>query len=238
MNLAKRHGKSGRYINNYCEKSMLQHYLEKTNSTPKSVLFLGAHCDDIEIGCGGTILRLQKEYPNMKFSWVIFSSTKERKAEATASANAYLENIHDTNIIVKSFRNGYFPYIGAEIKDYFEILKREISPDIIFTHYRDDLHQDHRTISNLTWNTFRNHLILEYEIMKYDGDLGTPNYFVQLDSDIVELKIAYLKKYYQSQLDKQWFTDDCFRSLMRLRGIEANSHSGFAEAFYCRKLLL
>src|SRR5262249_19828689 len=145
------------------------------------ILCLGAHCDDIEIGCGGTILRLAREYDNLVFTWVVFSSNRERAQEALESANLFLQHTKEQTVSINSFRDGFFPYIGAEIKACFEQLKQEVAPDLIFTHYRHDLHQDHRLISDLTWNTFRGHLILEYEIPKYDGDLGAPNFFVHLD---------------------------------------------------------
>lgn len=204
---------------------------------PMKLLCLGAHSDDIEIGCGGTLLRLQQEYANLAVKWVVFgATTQQRLAEAQRSAELFLSAVPDKTIIVKEFRDGFFPYIGGEIKEYFEQVKSDFSPDIIFTHYRDDRHQDHRVISDLTWNTFRQQLILEYEIPKYDGDLGTPNLFVRLDDAICQTKIAYLLDCFATQANKHWFTDDTFRSLLRLRGIEATTR--YAEAFYCRKATL
>ena len=211
--------------------------LEKDGKNPKSVLFLGAHCDDIEIGCGGAVLELIKRYPDIAVHWVVFSSNPVREKEARRCAELFLSGVKNKNIIIKNFRNGYFPYIGAEIKDYFEEIKGSVMPDIVFTHYRDDLHQDHRTISQLTWNTFRDHLILEYEIAKYDGDLGSPNLFIRLAEECVDKKIQYLMNCFETQHEKQWFTDDTFKALMRLRGIEANSNTSYAEAYYCRKLV-
>ena len=202
------------------------------------ILCLGAHSDDIEIGCGGTLLRLAQEYRNLKVTWIVFSADAVRAKEACASANAFLTNARQKTVIVKNFRDGYFPYIGAEIKDYFDQLKREQIPDLIFTHYRADLHQDHRCISDLTWNTFRNHLILEYEISKYDGDLGTPNIFVPQDAATRQVKIMHLLAHFKSQQDKHWFTADAFTALMRLRGIECGTSTGYAEAFHGRKLVL
>lgn len=216
---------------------MHQINLAGTN-TPKTILLLGAHCDDIEIGCGASVLHLKEQYPDLHWHWVVFSSNKVREQESRKSADAFLQGVKHKNVIIKKFRNGYFPFVGAEIKDYFEQLKKEVSPDIIFTHYRDDLHQDHRTISQLTSNTFRDHLILEYEIMKYDGDLGQPNIFMTASNENLTDKIDYLFEFYSTQHDKQWFTRETFHSLMRLRGIECNSPSGFAEAYYSRKLLL
>ncbi len=202
------------------------------------MLCLGAHSDDIEIGCGGTILRLQDENRETEISWVVFSSTPERAPEAQKSAQLFSKHARRKTVVVKEFRDGFFPFIGAEIKEYFEELKTVLSPDLIFTHYRKDLHQDHRIISDLTWNTFRNDLILEYEIPKYDGDLGRPNCFVQLDESICRKKIQYLLSAFQSQREKQWFDEETFRGIMRLRGIESNSPGGYAEGFYCRKLLI
>jgi len=160
---------------------MLKFDLPFQKNTPLRVLCLGAHSDDIEIGCGGTILRLLSAYDDLEFHWVVFGSSGQRDDEAVASANKFLEGASKKKIIVNNFRNSFFPYIGEDIKNYFEEIKKEVSPDIIFTHYRHDLHQDHRLISDLTWNTYRGPLILEYEIIKYDGDLGKPNFFVHLD---------------------------------------------------------
>jgi LmbE family N-acetylglucosaminyl deacetylase len=203
---------------------------------PLRVLCLGAHSDDIEIGCGGTILKLLENHANVSFHWVVFSSNKERKKEAEKSAKIYLAGAGKRRVTIKEFRDGFFPYIGSEIKEYFEILKREVVPDLVFTHYRSDLHQDHRLVSDLTWNTFRDHLILEYEIPKYDGDLGQPNVYVRLEESIVDRKIDHLMKSFQSQAENQWFTPETFRSMLRLRGIESNAK--YAEAFYGRKLIL
>ena len=169
---------------------MMQIGFNKTNESEYRVLCLGAHCDDIEIGCGGTVLKLIENYKNVTFYWVVFSSNQEREKEAIASANLFLKEAKAKTVIVKDFRDGFLPFSGIEVKEYFEQLKQQFSPDLILTHYRQDLHQDHRLISDLTWNTFRNHLILEYEIPKYDGDLGIPNFFVQLDESICRRKIA------------------------------------------------
>jgi len=203
----------------------------------RTILCLGSHCDDIEIGCGGTLLKLLKEHPGLAVHWVVFSSRPERAREARESAELFMERAKEKNIVIKEFRNSFFPFVGAEIKEFFEQLKREISPDIIFTHYRHDLHQDHRLISDLAWNTFRDHLILEYEIPKFDGDIGAPNVFVHLDETVCREKIRILMKCFKSQADKQWFTEDTFLSLLRLRGVESNSPGRYAEAFYGRKIL-
>jgi LmbE family N-acetylglucosaminyl deacetylase len=203
-----------------------------------TVLCLGAHSDDIEIGCGGTILKLIEDYENTAFCWVVFSSNKNRKKEAEKSAQAFLQEAKQKTVIIKEFREGFFPYIGAEIKDYFEELKQSVSPDLILTHHRFDLHQDHRLISDLTWNTFRDHLLLEYEIPKYDGDLGVPNFFVPITKSICTQKIKYILNYFPSQHENQWFSKDTFQSLLRLRGIESNAREKYAEAYYCRKVIV
>lgn len=202
------------------------------------VLCLGAHSDDIEIGCGGTVLKLVREHKTIEFDWVVLSAIGKRKKEATDSAGAFLTGAARRTVVVKAFRDGYFPYDGGEIKDYFEALKCEVEPDLIFTHHRFDLHQDHRLISELTWNTFRDHVILEYEIPKYDGDLVTPNVFVDLDEAVARQKIRNILKYFTSQSQNRWFTEDAFRAILRLRGIESNSPTGYAEGFHGRKLCL
>ena len=204
----------------------------------RRVLCLGAHCDDIEIGCGGTLLQLQVQNPNLEFFWMVFSSTSRRKKEASKSAKLFLKGAAASRVVIKSFRDTYFPFQGARIKDSFAVLKKSFSPDLIFTHFRDDLHQDHRMICELTWNTFRDHLILEYEVPKYDGDLGSPNFFVGLTGTLCRQKIDLLLRCFESQKTKQWFTEDTFRATLRLRGIESNAPEKYAEGFYCRKLSL
>jgi LmbE family N-acetylglucosaminyl deacetylase len=202
------------------------------------VLCLGAHCDDIEIGCGGTIAKLADEHPGLSVTWVVFSSTEERAREAQESAEAILAGVKTKEILIKSFRDGFFPYQGEAIKEAFEELKRRPLPDAVLTHYRADLHQDHRLISDLTWNTFRDQLILEYEIPKFDGDLGSPNVFVHLDPSLVRRKIDNILNCFRSQRGKRWFTEDTFLAILRLRGMESNAPEGYAEGFYCRKLVL
>ena len=202
-----------------------------------SILCLGAHSDDIEIGCGGTILRLLEEYPGAEVCWVVFAAAGERRREAERSAKLFLAGAGRTEVIIGEFEDGFFPYTGGEIKRFFEKLKRGVTPDLIFTHYRHDLHQDHRLISELTWNTFRNHLVLEYEIAKYDGDLGTPNFFVRLAEPFCSQKVDIILKVFASQRDRAWFTDDTFYAMLRLRGIESNAPSKYAEAYHCRKLV-
>lgn len=202
----------------------------------RQVLCLGAHADDIEIGCGGTVLRLVSQYPDADFHWLVFSAPGIRKEEAESSASQFLRHAHSKRIETLSFRDGYFPYVGSEIKDFFEALKRRVEPDLIFTHYCRDLHQDHRLLSELTWNTFRDHLVLEYEIPKYDGGLGSPNFFVPLTLEERRQKVDLLLAEFSSQAAKRWFDEATFDALMRLRGMESNAPSGYAEGFYCRKL--
>ena len=202
------------------------------------VLCVGAHSDDIEIGCGGTILRLLSECDDAEVHWVVLGSNGERDGEAVASAERFLSGARKKEILVEHFKNSFFPYLGAEIKEFFEKLKMKIAPDIVFTHYRHDLHQDHRLVSELTWNTYRSHLILEYEILKYDGDLGTPNLFVHLDEAVCQRKIQTLMECFGTQRDKDWFTPDAFLSLLRIRGIESRAPGKYAEAFYCRKVVV
>ncbi len=205
-------------------------------SSPR-ILCLGAHSDDIEIGCGGTILRLLGEYPAACVQWVVFACGGERSREAMASANSFLQGAKDKKVVLKEFRDGFLPYTGGEVKDFFETLK-SFDPNLIFTHYRHDLHQDHRLLCELTWNTFRDHLVLEYEIPKYDGDLGQPNLFVELDEETCRRKSDYLLAHFQTQRDRHWFSDETFRALLRLRGVECRAETSYAEAFYCRKLVL
>jgi len=200
-------------------------------------LCVGAHSDDIEIGCGGTILRLLEENPEVGVRWVVLGAAEQRVNEAVESANLFLADARRKEITIKEFRDGFFPYIGAEIKDFFEELKRECSPDLILTHYRQDLHQDHRLVSELTWNTFRNHLILEYEVVKYDGDIGSPNFFVHLSDSICRKKVQNIVKCFASQKHKNWFTEDAFLSILRLRGLESNAPYRYAEGYYCRKIV-
>jgi LmbE family N-acetylglucosaminyl deacetylase len=204
----------------------------------KRVLCLGAHSDDIEIGCGGTLLRLIESSDRIEFYWVVLTSNPERAREAKRSANAFLRGARRKTIVVKSFRDGFLPYDGGGVKEYFEELKRTFAPDLIFTHFRNDLHQDHRIVAELTWNTFRNHLILEYEIPKYDGDLSSLNFFVPLTDSIARRKARGLMRYFGTQRNKRWFSEDLFLGLMTVRSVEAASPARYAEAFYCRKMLL
>jgi LmbE family N-acetylglucosaminyl deacetylase len=210
--------------------------LDGNSNRPLNVLCIGAHSDDIEIGCGGTLLRLVEARPESRVHWVVLSAPKEREAEARRSASDFLSGIAEVRIEVEHFRESYFPYAGSEVKDYFGDLGRRVDPDLIFCHHRHDEHQDHRLVGELTWNTFRRHLIAEYEIPKYEGDLGHPNVFITLPRVIVDRKIELLSTHFSSQLDKYWFRPETFAGLMALRGIEAGSE--FAEAFHVRKLVI
>jgi LmbE family N-acetylglucosaminyl deacetylase len=216
---------------------MLSFNFGKSTESPYKVLCIGAHSDDIEIGCGGTILKLLETYQHASFYWVVLSSGAGREEEARNSADLVLQQAEMKKVVVKDFKNAFFPYIGLEIKEYIEQVKREFSPDLILTHNRKDLHQDHRLVGELTWNAFRDHLILEYEIPKYDGDLGSPNAFVHLRESIVRKKVDLILNNFPSQQDKQWFDRETFQAILRLRGVESNSPTKYAEAFYCRKMI-
>ncbi|HET6982979.1 MAG TPA: PIG-L deacetylase family protein [Myxococcaceae bacterium] len=204
----------------------------------KKILALGAHADDIEIGCGGTLLRLLSERSDLEVTWVVFCSTAERAREAEASAERFLEGAARRRIIIKSHRDGFLPTEHARVKEEFEELKGQGSPDLILTHFRDDRHQDHRVVSELTWNTWRNHAIWEFEIPKYDGDFGSPNLFVPLSPSTLDRKIALVVQGFPSQVGKAWFTPDLFQAVARIRGMECAAPDRFAEAFYCRKLVV
>jgi LmbE family N-acetylglucosaminyl deacetylase len=201
------------------------------------LLCLGAHSDDIEIGCGGLILRLLGRRRPVDVDWVVFSANGNRKDEAARSARLFLRGARRQRIVLKEFRDGFFPY-DAAIKETFEELKDGDAPDLVLTHYRHDRHQDHRVVSDLTWNTFRDHIVLEYEIPKYDGDIGSPNLFVPLDRRTCERKTRHLRQAFASQREKHWFDGETFLGLMRLRGMECRARAGYAEAFYARKLVL
>jgi LmbE family N-acetylglucosaminyl deacetylase len=204
----------------------------------RTVLCLGAHADDIEIGAGGTIIKLLNAVRSVDVHWIVLSGNERREEEARASADAFLKDAGTAEVSFGRFRESYFPYTGAEIKQFFDRLGADVRPDLILTHARDDKHQDHRLVCELTWNTWRDNLILEYEIPKYDGDLGTPNTFVALEEQVCDRKIETLLEAFGSQADKHWFSADTFRALMRIRGIESRSPTGYAEAFYVHKLLL
>jgi LmbE family N-acetylglucosaminyl deacetylase len=215
---------------------MLKLTLGEGDNRLRRILCLGAHSDDIEIGCGGSLLRLLREHDKVEVLWIVLSADGQRALEARSSAELFLAGAKKKEVRIEKFRDGFFPYHGGRIKDYFEGLKKEISPDLIFTHFRGDFHQDHRLVSELTWNTFRNHFILEYEVIKYDGDLGKPNVYITLDKDICTRKIDIILESFNSQAGRNWFTGDSFSAILRLRGIEISAER--AEGFYGRKVSL
>lgn len=216
---------------------MIRFRLDRTEQEPLTVLCLGAHSDDIEIGCGATLLRLIAGHAETSVHWVVFSGSESRAAETRRSASLFLRGATAT-VETHAFRDGFFPYEGAAIKDVYEALKGRLSPDVVFTHHGRDRHQDHRVVSELTWNTFRDHTILEYEIPKYDGGLSTPNVFVPVDEQARRQKIEYLMTAFGTQRDKRWFNDATFDGLMRLRGVESASPTGYAEGFHGRKITI
>ena len=216
---------------------MLSLVLPPERRGPLRLLCLGAHADDIEIGCGGTVLRLAAETRDLVVRWVVFSGTGPREVEARDSAASFLENIAEKQVDVLQFRDGYFPFQGADIKDCFEAIKCEFDPSLVLTHWQGDAHQDHRLVAELTRNTFRDHLILEYEIPKYDGDLGNPNFFVPLTQAQFRRKVETIGQHFSSQRGRSWFSDDTFLAMARLRGIGCNASEGLAEAFYVRKIV-
>jgi LmbE family N-acetylglucosaminyl deacetylase len=201
----------------------------------RRVLCLGAHCDDIEIGCGGTVLALAGRAADLVVRWEVFTSTPARRREARACAERFLRGVR-AEVTVHAYRDAFLPY-EPRVKEAFEVLKA-FEPDLILTHFRGDAHQDHRVVGELTWNTFRHHLILEYEIPKYDGDLGAPSVFVPLDPAVAEDKVRHILECYKSQAGRPWFSRDVFMSLMRLRALEAHAGTDAAEAFYARKVVL
>lgn len=202
-----------------------------------TILCLGAHGDDIEIGCGGTLLKLLAEWSDAAVHWVVLSSTPDRVAETEDSAHRFIGN-KAASVVVEGYRDGYLPHQAIEIKEFFAALGRDVKPDLIFTHRCADAHQDHRLVGELTWQTFRDQTILEYEIPKFDGDLETPNLYVELSNDTVDRKVRHLIDAFATQRDKHWFTADTFRSVMRLRGIECRAADGYAEGFHCRKFVV
>ena len=202
-----------------------------------SILCLGAHCDDIDIGCGGALLALLDDHPGIDVTWVSFSARGERAKELQRSARRFLRKAGAARVLTHDYRDGFLPAHFAAVKQDFETLKELPAPALIFTHRRDDRHQDHRLIAELTWNTFRSHLILEYEVPKYEGDLATPSAYVGLRPAQVERKIRILLESYRTQQEKHWFSAETFRGLMRLRGIESGAPSGWAEGFHANKVL-
>ena len=205
----------------------------------RKLLCLGAHSDDLEIGAGGTILRLLEENPRLEIRWVVFCGADDRrKKEAADSAERFLTGCIAKQVDIHAFRDGYLPWQGDKVKDEFEAIKKTFQPDLVLTHFRDDRHQAQRMVSDLAWNTWRDHTILEYEILKYDGDLGRPNVYSPISEATCEKKIALLMNAFATQRSRQWFTEDTFRAMLRIRGVECNAPSRYAEAFHGRKIVL
>ncbi|HET6601364.1 MAG TPA: PIG-L deacetylase family protein [Gaiella sp.] len=202
------------------------------------LLAIGAHSDDLEIGCGGTVLALTRANPGLAVHWVVLAANGDRADEARRCAETLLADAGERSVEVHEFRDGYLPHTAAEVKDTFEALKARVAPDLVLTHTRDDLHQDHRLVCELTWNTFRDNVILEYEIPKWDGDVGRPNVYVPLDESVAEEKLQLLGGHFDTQRGKDWYDVDVFRGLMRIRGMECRAQSGYAEAFTARKVTL
>jgi LmbE family N-acetylglucosaminyl deacetylase len=203
-----------------------------------SILCLGAHCDDIEIGCGATLASIAEAHPGARFDWAVFCGGEDRREESRRAAQDILNGSPNVSLHFFDFRDGYLPYFGTDAKDALRKLAATLQPDIVFTHYRDDAHQDHRLVSEITANEFRRQLLLEYEIPKFDGDLGNPNVYFPVSEQEISRKTKALIQHFPSQADKHWFTEETFRSLARLRGIEAGATSDYAEAYYCRKLVV
>jgi LmbE family N-acetylglucosaminyl deacetylase len=203
---------------------------------PLRILCLGAHADDIEIGCGGTVLRILQEHPGSRVLWAVFSGNRVRQQEARSSARDFLQGAGRSQVRCASFRESFFPDQWSLIKREFEALRGRMEPDLVLTHTRGDRHQDHRVLSDLAWNTFRSQPILEYEIPKYDADLGQPNLFVRLEPATAEGKVKRIETHFQSQRPKHWFERETFLGLMRIRGVECAAR--YAEAFHCRKWVM
>jgi LmbE family N-acetylglucosaminyl deacetylase len=201
-----------------------------------TILCIGAHCDDIEIGCGATLLRLRREFPKLRFVWAVFAGAKDRELESRRAAAELLQGAAAVDLNYFDCGESYFPSQYERLKDIFEKLKGAVQPDLILTHFLADRHQDHRILSELTWNTFRSHLVLEYEIPKFEGDLGHPNFYVDISPADLDAKIAILMRCFPSQQRRSWFSSDTFRGLARIRGIECNAVGGFAEGFHARKM--
>jgi LmbE family N-acetylglucosaminyl deacetylase len=212
-------------------------FLKSLNADVQSILCIGAHSDDIEIGCGGTILHLLERNPSVEINWIVLSGEGNRANEAQEAADRILAKADTRHVEIKAFTDAQFPYLEAvELKAYFSDLSRRFHPEIVFTHRREDWHQDHKLVAELTWQHFRNQLIFEYEIPKYEGDLGNPNVFVSLEKNIIDRKAAHLMSAFTTQSDKYWFDAELFRSLAKVRGVECRSETGYAEAFHCRKM--
>ncbi len=214
---------------------MLDLRLNLESDQPLRLLCLGAHCDDVEIGAGGTLRRLIEEHDAVEVHWVIFSADEVRAGEARAAAAHFTAGARRVELDVQRFRESYFPDQWAAIKDHFQVTRAAFTPDLVLTHHSADLHQDHRLLAELTWNTFRDHLVLEYEIPKYDADLGSPNCYVSLSEEQARFKVEGVLRFYQSQATKPWFDEESFQAVLRLRGLECNAPARYAEAFHCKK---
>jgi LmbE family N-acetylglucosaminyl deacetylase len=206
------------------------------DDAPRSVLAVGAHADDIEIGAGGLLLELAAAWPRLEITWVVLSGDEQRSAEARSSAAGVLGEDARLTVETYDYQERYFPHL-PELKERFDDLAGRVDPDLVIAPRLEDRHQDHRTVAELVWQAFRDHLVLEYEIVKYEGDLGQPNVFVPLAESTAERKIEHILAAYPSQADHRWFSDATFRSILRLRGVECNAPSGYAEAFTARKLV-
>jgi LmbE family N-acetylglucosaminyl deacetylase len=217
---------------------MLRLLSELPKGRPLRLLVLGAHSDDGEIGCGGTVLSWLATLPKVDVTWVVLTAAGAREKEARQSANALLARAASKQIVIGSFRDGFLPAQYAAVKELFEDLKRGPSPDVVLSHRLEDRHQDHRITAELTWNTWRDHLVLEYEILKYEGDLTPPNAYVHVPAALARRKVSHLNRHFSTQRSKGWFVAENFLGLMRLRGLESRSPSGFAEAFHARKVVL
>ncbi len=216
---------------------MLRLAPEVRRGQPFRLLCIGAHSDDLEIGCAGTVLTWLASMPAVEVTWVVLSAEGIRSSEANRSARALLARAARRKVFIANFRDCFLQSQYTDVKDYFEHLKKEVDPDVVMTHWLQDRHQDHRLTAELTWNTWRNHLVLEYEIPKYEGDLANPNVYVPISTSLARRKVSHLNRCFSSQRGKEWFTGDTFLGLMRLRGLESRSQSGFAEAFHARKLV-
>ena len=207
---------------------------------PLHLLCIGAHADDLEIGAGGTVLTLLERHPGSRVTWAVFAGSGNRVSEAKASAEELLTTAGSFDVHTLGLRDGFLPYQGAAAKEAIERLREGLpnEPDVILTHALHDRHQDHRTLAELTWNTWRDHLVLAYEVPKYEGDLVPPNAYVPLEAGNVERKLDHLRRHFASQWGRDWYDEDTFRGLMRVRGLECRSPSRFAEAFHARKLVL
>jgi LmbE family N-acetylglucosaminyl deacetylase len=217
---------------------MLRLVPDVADDRPLRLLCIGAHSDDLEIGCGGTVLTWLASLPAVEVTWMVLSAEGDRATEARRSADKLLARASARKIIIANYRDGYLQSQYADVKEFFEDTKRQTNPDIIFTHWLHDRHQDHRFAAELTWNTWRNHLVLEYEIPKYEGDLASPNTYVSIPAPLARRKVSHLDRHFSSQRSKDWFVEDNFLALMRIRGLECRSPSGFAEAFHARKMVL